>query len=45
MLAHAYDAIDPKILWRILLKDIPLLKMEIKDIKNGNHRPDEPKSK
>jgi uncharacterized protein with HEPN domain len=35
MLAHAYDAIDPTVLWRILLKDIPHLKTEIEIIKKG----------
>lgn len=30
MLAHAYDAIDPTINWKIIIKDIPVLKEEIK---------------
>ncbi|MDF9795815.1 uncharacterized protein with HEPN domain [Catalinimonas alkaloidigena] len=33
MIVHAYDSIDPTTLWRILLKDIPVLKEEIKEIK------------
>ena len=33
MIAHAYDSIDPTTLWRILLKDIPLLKKEIRKIR------------
>ncbi|MGB3588028.1 MAG: HepT-like ribonuclease domain-containing protein [Tunicatimonas sp.] len=33
MIVHAYDAIDPTMLWRILLKDLPLLKNEIRAIK------------
>jgi uncharacterized protein with HEPN domain len=34
MIVHAYDAIDPTTLWKILIKDIPLLKTEIEKIKN-----------
>ncbi|MEX0810723.1 MAG: DUF86 domain-containing protein [Chitinophagales bacterium] len=33
MIVHAYDSIDPTTLWRILIKDIPLLKKEISDLK------------
>jgi uncharacterized protein with HEPN domain len=33
MIVHAYDSIDPTALWRILLKDIPILKEEIKALK------------
>lgn len=33
MLAHAYDAIDPTTIWKIIIKDIPVLKEEIKTIK------------
>jgi uncharacterized protein with HEPN domain len=33
MIVHAYDAIDPTTLWRILIKDLPLLKSEIEAIK------------
>ena len=33
MIVHAYDSIDPTTLWRILLKDLPILKEEIDEIK------------
>ena len=33
MIVHAYDSIDPATLWRILIKDIPILKEEIKQLK------------
>lgn len=33
MIVHAYDAIDPTTLWRILIKDIPILKKEISELK------------
>ncbi len=33
MIVHAYDSIDPTTLWRILLKDLPVLKQEINEIK------------
>src|SRR5690606_17008963 len=33
MIVHAYDSIDPTILWTILIKDIPRLKQEILDLK------------
>lgn len=33
MIVHAYDAIDPTILWKILIKDLPILKSEIKKLK------------
>ena len=33
IIVHAYDSIDPTTLWRILLKDLPILKEEIKTIK------------
>lgn len=34
MIVHAYDAIDPTTLWRILIKDVPVLKKEIHEIKS-----------
>jgi uncharacterized protein with HEPN domain len=34
MIVHAYDAIDPAVLWKILIKDIPVLKAEISNLKN-----------
>lgn len=33
LIVHAYDTIDPATLWRILIKDIPLLKTEINLLK------------
>ncbi|NEN24627.1 DUF86 domain-containing protein [Cryomorpha ignava] len=33
MIVHAYDTIDPTTLWRILIKDLPVLKLEIAEIK------------
>lgn len=33
ILAHAYDSIDPSTLWKIIIKDIPVLKEEILKIK------------
>lgn len=29
LIVHAYDSIDPAALWRILIKDLPILKAEI----------------
>lgn len=29
---HGYDSLRPKILWAIVIKDLPLLKSEIQDI-------------
>ncbi len=33
LIVHAYDSIDPAALWRILIKDLPLLKAEVKTLK------------
>ncbi len=33
MIVHAYDSIDPTTLWKILMKDLPVLKSEISRIK------------
>lgn len=33
ILAHAYDAIEPTTLWKIIIKDLPILKDEIGKIK------------
>lgn len=33
MIVHAYDAIDPTTLWKIIIKDLPLLKEEIQKIR------------
>lgn len=35
MIVHAYDAIDPAVLWKILIKDIPVLKKEILGLKSN----------
>ena len=32
MIVHAYDSIDPTTLWKILMKDIPVLKQEITEL-------------
>ena len=34
MIVHAYDSIDPTTLWKILIKDLPLLKEDIFKVKN-----------
>lgn len=34
MIVHAYDSIDPTLLWKILINDLPVLKDEIRNIKN-----------
>ena len=33
LIVHAYDSIDPAALWRILIKDLPALKVEIRGLK------------
>ena len=33
LIVHAYDSIDPAALWRILIKDLPILKAEIGALK------------
>jgi uncharacterized protein with HEPN domain len=33
IIVHAYDAIDPATLWKILIKDLPALKKEITELK------------
>jgi uncharacterized protein with HEPN domain len=33
MIVHAYDSIDPTLLWRILIKDLPILKKEVEELK------------
>ena len=33
LIVHAYDSIEPPVLWRILVKDIPTLKKEIEELK------------
>ena len=34
LIVHAYDSIEPSILWRILVKDIPTSKKEIEELKS-----------
>lgn len=34
MIVHAYDSIEPTTLWKIMIKDIPILKDDILKIKN-----------
>ena len=34
LIVHSYDSIEPAALWKILIKDIPLLKLEIQKINN-----------
>jgi len=34
IIVHAFDSIDPTILWRIMIKDLPLLKDEIRKLKS-----------
>lgn len=36
MIGHAYDSIDPTLLWKILINDLLVLKGEIRNIKPGN---------
>lgn len=33
LIVHAYDSIEPSVLWRILIKDIPVLKNEVQELK------------
>lgn len=33
LIVHAYDSIEPSVLWRILIKDIPTLKKELEALK------------
>ena len=35
MIVHAYDSIDTTTLWKILIKDIPILKKEIMELKSN----------
>ena len=34
IIAHAYDSVEPEILWGIIQKNIPVLAVEIRDLKN-----------
>jgi len=31
---HAYDAIDHTVIWKIIIKDLPVLKLEVKKLLN-----------
>lgn len=33
LIVHAYDAIDPSVIWKILKKDIPILKNDVSELK------------
>lgn len=33
LIAHAYDTVEPEMIWAIIMKDIPTLKTEILEIK------------
>jgi uncharacterized protein with HEPN domain len=33
LIVHAYDSIDPAALWRILIKDLPVLKKEVRSLR------------
>lgn len=35
IIVHAYDAVDPTTLWKVLIKDLPTLKQEINDLKSS----------
>ena len=34
LIVHAYDSIDAAILWKILIEDLPTLKIEIQELKS-----------
>lgn len=35
IISHAYDSIEPEMIWGIIQKDIPILELEIKQIKGS----------
>ncbi len=35
IISHAYDTVEPELIWGIIQKDIPVLYQEIQAIKNG----------
>jgi uncharacterized protein with HEPN domain len=35
LITHAYDSIEPEMIWGIIQKDIPLLKIEVEQIKKS----------
>lgn len=34
LIAHAYDTVEPEMLWGIIQREIPVLKKEIQNVKN-----------
>lgn len=36
LISHAYDSIEPEMIWGIIQNNIPLLELEIKKMKNSN---------
>lgn len=34
IIVHAYDGVEPTTLWKVLIKDIPVLKQEINELKS-----------
>ena len=35
LIAHAYDSVEPEMLWGIIQRDIPILKKEIQEMKKS----------
>lgn len=35
LIAHAYDSVEDELIWSIIQRDIPVLKVEIQEIKKG----------
>jgi len=35
IIAHAYDSVDPQLLWGIIMKNIPILGQELKELKSN----------
>ena len=35
IISHAYDSVEPEIIWGIIQNNVPLLSIEIKNIKNN----------
>ncbi len=36
LIVHSYDSVDSANLWVIIIKDLPILKKEMKDLREGN---------
>jgi len=34
VIIHAYDAVDPEIIWKVIVKDLPVLEEEVKELMN-----------